>query len=118
MRATACVSEPITQSSTPFDGADRIAVEPRPAVLFVPVVFHIGAKRMRQRPQPHPVDADSSEVETIARAYRRAHHGNDGAALLAVIANALTDLDAAERRVQSQARQISTGYARSAVAGR
>ena len=73
---------------------------------------------MRRKPQPQPADAYSSEVETIARAYRRAHHGDDGAALLAVIADALVDLDAAERRVRSQARQISTGYARSAVVGR
>lgn len=52
------------------------------------------------------------EAEVIAAAYQRAARGDAWRALVAAIADALADLDAAERRIARQDRLISRGYAR------
>ena len=64
-----------------------------------------------------PVDACRMEVEAVAAAYRALDRGDDRAALLAVIADALADLDAARRQIEAQARQISRGYTWATVSG-
>ncbi|WP_409566329.1 hypothetical protein [Methylobacterium sp. J-070] len=52
------------------------------------------------------------EAELIARAYHRAARGDTWGALVAAVADALADLDAAERCIARQGRLISRGYAR------
>ena len=52
------------------------------------------------------------EAEAIARAYRSAARGDVWNALVAAIADALADLDEAERRLVRQGQLISRGYAR------
>ena len=59
-----------------------------------------------------PVEIRLSEAEAIARAYRNAAQGDAWSALVAAIADALTDLDEAERRLARQGRLVSRGYAR------
>ncbi|WP_246695895.1 hypothetical protein [Methylorubrum populi] len=61
---------------------------------------------------PAAVDARRAEAEVIAEAYRTAHRGNDYAALVAAIADALADLTAAEQRMEAAQRQVSHGYVR------
>ncbi|WP_437872001.1 hypothetical protein ACSD7O_07250 [Methylorubrum extorquens] len=61
---------------------------------------------------PAAADARRAEAEAIAEAYSCAHHGNDRAALVAAIADALADLAAAEERTEAMRRQVSRGYAR------
>lgn len=73
---------------------------------------------MHPQPQQTPVDARRTEAEAVAAAYRRLHRGDDRAALLAVITDALADLDVAEQRAVVQSRQISCGYVRTSIAGR
>ncbi|MCJ2066833.1 hypothetical protein MKK63_29705 [Methylobacterium sp. J-088] len=63
------------------------------------------------------VEIRSSEAEAIASAYLRAADGDARAALVQAITDALTDLDAAERRAAGQGRLISRGYARGYVHG-
>ena len=58
------------------------------------------------------------EAEAVAAAYRSLHRGDDRAALLAVIADALADLDAVGRQVEVQARQVFRGFVRAAISGR
>ncbi|WP_267427645.1 hypothetical protein [Methylobacterium sp. GC_Met_2] len=72
---------------------------------------------MYPQTQQTPVDARRTEVEAVAAAYRSLHRGDDRAAPLAVITDALADLDAAGRQVEAQARQVSRGYTRAAFAG-
>jgi len=86
--------------------------------VFVPVVFYAETEPMHPQPQKMPVDARRAEAEAVAAAYRRLHQGDDRAALLAVITDALADLDAAGRLVEAQARQVSRGYTRATAAGR
>jgi hypothetical protein len=69
-----------------------------------------------QRHAP-PVEIRQPEAEAIAAAYRRATAGDARAALVQAITDALTDLDAAERRAAGQGRLISRGYARGSVHG-
>jgi hypothetical protein len=69
-----------------------------------------------QRHAP-PVEIRPSEAEAIAASYLRAALGDARPALVQAIADALTDLDAAERRAAGQGRQISHGYARGRVHG-
>ena len=64
-----------------------------------------------------PVEIRPSEAEAIAAAYLRAAEGDARTALVQAIRDALTDLDAAERRVAGQGRLISRGYARGRVHG-
>lgn len=73
---------------------------------------------MHPLPQQMTVDARRTEAEAVAAAYRTLHRGDDRAALLAVITDALADLDAAGREVEAQARQVSRGYVRAISAGR
>ena len=80
-------------------------------------MFYLEAAPMHPQPQQTSVDARRTEAEAIAAAYRRLHRGDDRAALLAVITDALADLDTAEWRIEAQARQISCGYVRAASAG-
>ncbi|NEU14303.1 hypothetical protein G3T14_19535 [Methylobacterium sp. BTF04] len=54
------------------------------------------------------------EAEQIARAYAAAARNDPWAALVQVIADALADMDEAERRSEQRDRLISRGYARSA----
>ena len=69
-----------------------------------------------QRHEP-PVESRPSEAEGIAAAYLRAAAGDARAAIVQAIADALTDLDAAERRAAGHGRLISHGYARGRVHG-
>lgn len=57
-------------------------------------------------------DTRRAEAALIAEAYRTAHSGDDRAALLAAIADALADLAAAEERTEAVRRQVSRGYVR------
>lgn len=73
---------------------------------------------MHPQSQQTPVDARRMEAEAVAVVYRSLHRGDDRAALLAVIADALADLDAARRQVEVQARQVFRGCVRAIIAGR
>jgi hypothetical protein len=73
---------------------------------------------MHPQPQQTSVDASRREANAIATAYRRLHRGDDRAALLAVIIDALADLDAAGQQVEVQARQEPRGFVRAVIAGR
>jgi len=67
---------------------------------------------MHAHPHEPPADLRLTEAETIALAYHRAARGDAWSALVAAIADALIDLDEAERRAAQQGRLISRGYAR------
>ncbi|KQT09048.1 hypothetical protein ASG40_10320 [Methylobacterium sp. Leaf399] len=72
---------------------------------------------------PHnepPVGAITQRTEAvcIAQAYRDAHHGDDRAALVAAVTDALTDLAAAERRTEAVRREVSRGFVRGRVTAR
>jgi hypothetical protein len=73
---------------------------------------------MHPLPQQTSVDARRSEADAIAKSYRRLHRGDERAALLAVITDALADLEAAEQQVEAEARLVSRGYVRAVIAGR
>ncbi|WHQ72784.1 hypothetical protein KEC54_19900 [Methylorubrum extorquens] len=64
---------------------------------------------------PAVADARRAEAAVIAEAYRSAHPGDDRAALVAAIADALADLAAVEERTEAVRRQVSRGYARAAA---
>ena len=81
-------------------------------------MFNAETEPMHPKPQKMPVDARRAEAEAVAEAYWRLHRGDDRAALLAAITDALADLDAAGRQVEAQARQVSRGYTRATAAGR
>ena len=55
------------------------------------------------------VDARRAEAAVIAEAYRSAHRGDDRAALIAAIADALADLAAAEEQTEA-VRQIGRAH--------
>ena len=55
-------------------------------------MFYLETAPMHPLPQHIPVDARQTEADSIAAAYRRLHRGDDRAALLAVIIDALADL--------------------------
>ncbi|MFY9293605.1 MAG: hypothetical protein WAP03_23325 [Methylorubrum rhodinum] len=60
-------------------------------------------------------DARRAEAEAIALVYRAAHRGDDQAALVAAITDALVDLDAAEERAAAARRVVSRGFVRGRV---
>lgn len=57
-------------------------------------------------------DRPLTEAEQIARAYASAAQNDPWAALVQVIADALADMDEAERQAVQQRRLISRGYIR------
>lgn len=57
-------------------------------------------------------DRPLTEAEQIARAYAAAAQNDPWAALVQVIADALADMDEAERQSAQQRRLISRGYIR------
>ncbi|MDP4006242.1 hypothetical protein [Methylobacterium sp. NEAU K] len=67
---------------------------------------------MPAHPHEPPAEIRLTEAEAIALAYHRAARGDAWGALVAAIADALVDLDEAERRAAQQGRLISRGYAR------
>jgi hypothetical protein len=67
---------------------------------------------MHADPDDAPVEIRLSEAELIAGAYHRAARGDAWGALVAAIADALADLDEAERCIARQGALISRGYAR------
>ncbi len=70
-------------------------------------------------PLPHepPVDIRLTEAEAIALHYYQAAHRDGWIALVQAVADALADLDAAERRAAEQGRLVSHGYARALLNG-
>lgn len=72
----------------------------------------VGRRTVLRDDLPTTVDARRAEAEVIAEAYRTAHRGNDHAALVAAIADALADLTAAEQQMKAVQRQVSYGYVR------
>ena len=60
-------------------------------------------------------DARRAEAETLAQAYRTAHRGDDQAALVAAIIDALADLDATEERAAATRRAVSHGFVRGRI---
>lgn len=75
----------------------------------------VGRRTMLRDDPPDAVDARRAEAAVIAEAYRSAHRGDDRAALVAAIADALADLAAAEERTEAMRRQVSRGYVRGAA---
>lgn len=61
------------------------------------------------------LDARRVEAEAIALAYRAAHRGDEQAALVAAISDALAELDAAEQRAAAARRAVSHGFVRGRV---
>ncbi|GEL43375.1 hypothetical protein MEX01_39660 [Methylorubrum extorquens] len=61
---------------------------------------------------PAAVDARRAEAEAIAELYLSAYRGNERAALVAAIADALAELAAADQRTEAVRRQVSRGYVR------
>ncbi|CAO4174890.1 hypothetical protein [Methylorubrum extorquens] len=72
----------------------------------------VGRRTMLRDDLPTAADARRAEAEEIAEAYRSAHRGDDRAALIAAIADALADLTTAEQRTEAVRRQVSHGYVR------
>ncbi|CAO4146882.1 hypothetical protein CLBKND_04217 [Methylorubrum aminovorans] len=72
----------------------------------------VGRRTVLRDDLPTTVDARRAEAQVIAEAYRTAHCGDDHAALVAAIADALDDLAAAEQRMEVVQRQVSHGYVR------
>lgn len=70
---------------------------------------------MHAQPHEPPVDIRLTEAEAIALHYYQAAHRDGWAALVQAIADALADLDAAERHIADHRRLVSRGYARSHV---
>lgn len=70
---------------------------------------------MHAQPHEPPVDIRLTEAEAIALHYYRAAHRDGWAALVRAIADALADIDAAERHLADHGRLVSHGYARSHV---
>lgn len=64
---------------------------------------------------PATPSTQHTEAECIAQAYRDAHHGDDRAALVAAITDALADLAAAEHRADAVQREVSRGFVRGRV---
>ena len=75
----------------------------------------VGRRTVLRDDLPAAADARRAEAEVIAEAYRTAHCGDERAALVAAIADALADLTAAEQRTEAMRRQVSRGYARGAA---
>ncbi|MGN7126325.1 hypothetical protein [Methylorubrum thiocyanatum] len=72
----------------------------------------VGRRTVLRDDLPAVTDARWAEAAVIAEAYRSAHRGDDHAALVAAIADALAELAAAEGRTEAVRRQISRGYVR------
>lgn len=72
---------------------------------------------MHALPHEPPVDIRLTEAEAIALHYYQAAHRDGWAALVRAVADALADLDAAERRAAEQGRLVSHGYARARLNG-
>jgi len=66
---------------------------------------------------PTGQDARCGEAEALAQVYRTAHRGDDQAALVAAIRDALADLDVAEERVAAARRAVSHGFVRGWIGG-
>ncbi|MBE7197170.1 MAG: hypothetical protein INR70_05125 [Parafilimonas terrae] len=73
---------------------------------------------MHVHPDVVPVEIRLQEAELIAAAYHRAASGDGWRALVSAIADALVDLDEAERCLGRQSQLISRGYARGDTDGR
>ncbi|GJE14195.1 MULTISPECIES: hypothetical protein [Methylobacterium] len=67
---------------------------------------------MHAHPYEPPADIGLTEAEAIALHYYRAAHRDGWTALVRAIADALSDLDAAQAHAERQGRLISRGYAR------
>jgi hypothetical protein len=76
------------------------------------ICSHWNGMAMLAHPHEPPPEIRLTEAEAIALAYHRAARGDAWNALVAAITDALTDLDAVERRAAQQSRLISRGYAR------
>ncbi|MEG9504025.1 MAG: hypothetical protein MIN69_19560 [Methylorubrum extorquens] len=72
----------------------------------------VGRRTVLRGDLPAAADARRAEAAEIAEAYRNAHRGDDHAALVAAVADALADLDAADARTAAVRRQVSRGYVR------
>jgi hypothetical protein len=72
----------------------------------------VGRRTVLRDDLPTAADARCAEAEEIAEAYRSAHRGDDRAALVTAISDALADLAAAEERTEAVRRQVSRGYVR------
>jgi hypothetical protein len=70
---------------------------------------------MHALPHEPPVEFRLTEAEAIALHYYQAAHRDGWAALVQAIADALADLDVAERQVDDLGRLVSHGYARGRV---
>lgn len=75
----------------------------------------VGCRTMLCDDLPVTVDVRRAEAEAIAEVYLSAHRGNERAALVAAIAEALADLTAAEQRTDVMRRQVSHGYVRGTI---
>ncbi|MER2249677.1 hypothetical protein ABS772_07085 [Methylorubrum podarium] len=75
----------------------------------------VGRRTMLCDDLPAAAETWCAEAAVIAEAYRSAHRGDDRAALVAAIADALADLAAAEERTEAVRQQVSRGYVRSAA---
>ncbi|CAO4192377.1 hypothetical protein [Methylorubrum extorquens] len=76
----------------------------------------VGRRTVLREDQPDAaVEVRRKEAEVIAEAYRNEHRGDDCAALVTAIADALADLAAAEERAEATRRQVSRGYVRGAA---
>lgn len=72
----------------------------------------VGRRTMLRDDLSAAVDARRAEAEAIAEVYLSAHRGDEKAAIVAAIADALADLTAAEQRTDVVRRQVSYGYVR------
>ncbi|MEZ0251709.1 MAG: hypothetical protein ACAH20_12275 [Methylobacteriaceae bacterium] len=61
------------------------------------------------------LDARRAEAEALALAYSAAHRGDDRAALIAAITDALVDLDTAEEKTAAARRAVSHGFVRARI---
>lgn len=60
-------------------------------------------------------DTRRAKVEALALAYSAAHRGDDRAALIAAITDALIDLDTAEEQTALARRAVSYGFVRGRI---
>ena len=75
----------------------------------------VGRRTVLRDDLPNAVDARRAEAAVIAEAYRSAHRGDDRAAPVSAIADALADLTAAKERTAAVRRQVSRDYVRGAA---
>ncbi len=70
---------------------------------------------MHALPHEPPVEFRLTEAEAIALHYYQAAHRDGWTALVQAIADALADIDAAERHIADHGRLVSHGYARGRI---